>query len=72
MVSYVVVGMELTIEGMHCKSCKMLIEGEVGDLGFVKRIEVSLENRKAVVDTEEGNEDTIIKTIEELGFRVQR
>ena len=63
--------MEIKIEGMHCKSCKSLIEGELGDLECVESVEVSLEEKKGYVVVKEECRGLIIKTIEDLGFKVQ-
>ncbi|XP_037655883.1 copper-transporting ATPase 2 isoform X2 [Choloepus didactylus] len=44
-----VVAMQLRIDGMHCKSCVLNIEENIGQLPGVQRIQVSLENRAAQV-----------------------
>nr|XP_028577913.1 copper-transporting ATPase 2 isoform X5 [Podarcis muralis] len=40
---------ELSVEGMHCKSCINIIESSVSDLPGVQRIKVSLEQKNALV-----------------------
>ncbi|XP_054831117.1 copper-transporting ATPase 2 isoform X2 [Eublepharis macularius] len=40
---------ELAVEGMHCKSCINTIEKSISDLPGVHRIQVSLEQKSAVV-----------------------
>nr|XP_012638109.1 copper-transporting ATPase 2 isoform X2 [Microcebus murinus]XP_012638110.1 copper-transporting ATPase 2 isoform X2 [Microcebus murinus]XP_012638111.1 copper-transporting ATPase 2 isoform X2 [Microcebus murinus]XP_012638112.1 copper-transporting ATPase 2 isoform X2 [Microcebus murinus]XP_012638113.1 copper-transporting ATPase 2 isoform X2 [Microcebus murinus]XP_012638114.1 copper-transporting ATPase 2 isoform X2 [Microcebus murinus] len=44
-----VVTLQLRIDGMHCKSCVLNIEGNIGQLPGVQNIQVSLENRTAQV-----------------------
>ncbi|XP_073899561.1 copper-transporting ATPase 2 isoform X3 [Castor canadensis] len=41
--------LQLGIEGMHCKSCVLNIEGNIGQLSGVQNIQVSLENKTAQV-----------------------
>ncbi|XP_010634918.1 copper-transporting ATPase 2 isoform X1 [Fukomys damarensis] len=41
--------LELGIDGMHCQSCVLNIEGNIGQLPGVQRIQVSLENKTAQV-----------------------
>uniref|UniRef100_A0A2K6FV40 Copper-transporting ATPase 2 n=1 Tax=Propithecus coquereli TaxID=379532 RepID=A0A2K6FV40_PROCO len=44
-----VVTLQLRIDGMHCISCVLNIEGNIGQLPGVQNIQVSLENRTAEV-----------------------
>uniref|UniRef100_A0A452UYN7 Copper-transporting ATPase 2 n=1 Tax=Ursus maritimus TaxID=29073 RepID=A0A452UYN7_URSMA len=44
-----VVTLQLRIDGMHCKSCVLNIEENIGQLPGVQSIQVSLENRMAQV-----------------------
>ncbi|XP_053420007.1 copper-transporting ATPase 2 isoform X4 [Nycticebus coucang] len=44
-----VVTLQLGIQGMHCKSCVLNIEGNIGQLPGVQNIQVSLEDRTARV-----------------------
>ncbi|XP_045423254.1 copper-transporting ATPase 2 isoform X2 [Lemur catta] len=44
-----VVTLQLRIGGMHCNSCVLNIEGNIGQLPGVQNIQVSLENRTAQV-----------------------
>ncbi|XP_036867606.2 copper-transporting ATPase 2 isoform X5 [Manis javanica] len=44
-----VVTLNLSIDGMHCKSCVLNIEENIGQLPGVQNIQVSLENRTAQV-----------------------
>uniref|UniRef100_A0A8C8YLX5 Copper-transporting ATPase 2 n=1 Tax=Prolemur simus TaxID=1328070 RepID=A0A8C8YLX5_PROSS len=44
-----VVTLQLRIDGMHCNSCVLNIEGNIGQLPGVQNIQVSLENRTAQI-----------------------
>ncbi|XP_006879581.1 PREDICTED: copper-transporting ATPase 2 [Elephantulus edwardii] len=44
--------LQLTVDGMHCKSCVLNIEENIGQLPGVQSIQVSLENRTARVQFE--------------------
>ena len=59
------------IKGMHCDSCKKLIEGELKDK--VKSISVNVQAGKANIDFDENkiNENEIKKIILELGYQTQ-
>ncbi|XP_012890270.1 PREDICTED: copper-transporting ATPase 2 [Dipodomys ordii] len=41
--------LQLGINGMHCKSCVLNIEGNIGQLSGVQNIQVSLENKTAQI-----------------------
>jgi copper chaperone CopZ len=58
----------IKIEGMHCKSCKSLIEGEVSEIECVDSIAVSLEDANARIILKEDCTEQIVSTINELGF----
>jgi len=58
----------IMIEGMHCKSCKTLIESEVSEVDYVDSIIVSLEDANARVTIKEDRIEEIADIINELGF----
>lgn len=58
----------MAIEGMRCRSCKALIEGEVSGMDGVESISVSLEEGEAVVRLRQADIADIIEAIEKLGF----
>jgi len=62
--------MEITIgiEGMHCRSCKLLIESELNALEGVDKAEVSLEGSSAAITMSADRKDDIIRAVESLGF----
>ena len=62
---------EVNIEGMSCNHCKMSVEKAVGSIEGVTNVEVSLENKNAIVKSNvELDEDKIKNAIEEEGFKV--
>jgi len=61
---------KLKITGIHCKSCKELIESEIGLLKGVKDVSVSLKNDTAKInfEAEEISSKEIINEIEALNY----
>ncbi|MEK6827187.1 MAG: heavy-metal-associated domain-containing protein [Nanoarchaeota archaeon] len=61
---------KLTIEGMHCNSCAMIIEMELKD--YVNKIKVNLQKNSAEIDFDEKkiNQNKIIDLITKLGYVV--
>ncbi|MBI2147803.1 cation transporter [Candidatus Woesearchaeota archaeon] len=58
----------LTIQGMHCTSCKMLIEDACADIPGVISCKVDAASGKAVVEHEKGFDiGRVKKEIEKLG-----
>ncbi|MBM3256226.1 MAG: hypothetical protein FJZ04_02020 [Candidatus Moranbacteria bacterium] len=64
---------KLKITGIHCKSCKGLIEEEVNLIAGVKDSKVNAVSGEAWVIYNEGatNKDIIIKTVESLNYEVE-
>ena len=63
----------LTVIGMHCGSCKMLVEDALNDLG-AKKIKISVNEKIKVgeVSCEYEDKNKIIKAIEAEGYKVTR
>lgn len=60
------------IEGMSCNHCKMSVEKALSSIDGVERVEVSLENKNAVIESSrEINDDEIKTVIEEIGFSIK-
>jgi len=60
------------IDGMQCNHCKMTVEKVLGNIDGITKVEVNLENKNAIIETEkEISNETIIKVIEEAGFTVK-
>lgn len=60
------------IEGMQCNHCKMSVEKALSAMDGVAKVEVSLEEKKAVIEmTKEIEESKIREVIEEIGFNVK-
>lgn len=62
----------LQVPEVHCDHCKTSLEGAVGDLAGVDRVEVSVPDATLDVSFDETSVDlgTIKKTIEEQGYVV--
>ena len=58
----------IRIDGMNCKSCKSLIEGEVSEMAGVYSIEVSLNDSNAKVMLKKDCSEQVVDTINSLGF----
>ncbi len=61
------------LAGIHCKSCKHLIESVATDLPGVNSINVDLESRECEFNFDESkiSEKEIARAIEQLGYSVQ-
>lgn len=61
------------ITGIHCRSCKILIEEEIGPLAGVKSISVDHQSGKAELDIDEAafRRDEFETRLKELGYEVK-
>ncbi len=58
----------LTVKGMHCKSCKILIEDVLGDIEGVNSANVDPETGKTTIEHEDSLDISLVKKeIEEAG-----
>jgi len=57
----------LKIEGVHCSSCAMMIEGELLDAGI--KCKCSFTNQQIEVE-EKADEEKVKKLISDLGYSV--
>ncbi len=64
----------LNVEGMHCKSCEILINDALGEIEGVKKSNVSQEKGIVEVEYDENKVDKmkIIEIIKKEGFRIRR
>lgn len=64
---------ELPIEGMHCASCAMTIEGALNQTEGVKKATVNFATEKATVefDSATTSKENLIKTVKEAGYNVR-
>ena len=61
----------ITIEGMQCNHCKMSVEKALENIDGVIKVQVSLEDKKAVIELKEEIDNNKIKeAIKEAGFEV--
>ncbi len=65
---------QIDINGMSCGHCKMRVEKALGNLNGVENFDVSIEDKRAVVEFDENavSLDAIEQAIEELGFDVAK
>lgn len=62
----------IRIEGMQCNHCKMSVEKALNELDGVIKVEVSLEDKKAVIESQKEIDDNKIKEkITDAGFEVK-
>jgi len=60
------------IEGMSCNHCKMSVEKALSSIVGVSKVEVNLEKKNAILESETSlDNETIKKVIEEAGFTVK-
>ena len=59
----------INIEGMSCGHCVAHVKEALSELKDIKVIEVSLENKHAIVDTDISDNE-IISAIDEAGYEV--
>jgi len=62
---------EIKIDGMMCAHCKMMVEKALSNVEGVSNVEVSLEDKKAVVSmSAEITDETLKKAVEDAGYQV--
>lgn len=61
---------ELKVEGMHCDSCKAIIEDELSDMDGIKSKKVELGKAAIEFDEKKTSEAAIKKLITGLGYKV--
>ncbi len=60
------------IDGMQCNHCKMNVEKALNSIDKVTKVEVDLENKKAIIESQEEIENEVVKTaIQEAGYEVK-
>ena len=61
----------ILIEGMQCNHCKMTVEKALSSIEGITNVEVSLEDKNAVIEyNKEIENDKIKQVIEEAGFSI--
>jgi len=60
------------IEGMHCASCAMNIDGELEDTAGVKKVNTSYAKQQTEVEFDEGkiDEKKIAEVIKKAGYNI--
>lgn len=63
---------KIKIEGMSCNHCKMTVEKVLKELSGVKKVEVDLGKKEAIMEADRNIDERKIKeVIEEEGFEVK-
>ena len=58
----------LNVQGMTCKHCQKHVFDALSKVMGVIEVEVSLENKKAIVKGNNLNKDALIKAVEDEGY----
>lgn len=61
----------IKINGMHCKSCKALIESEVKDIKGVESVDVNLESEKAIISMSKDCTGEVLKCIKDMKYNTE-
>ena len=61
----------INVQGMHCKSCVMLIQDALEEIG-AKNVKISLDEKKQIgkVSFEYKDPKKVVETIEKEGYKV--
>ena len=63
---------KISIEGMMCDNCRKHVEKALSSIEGVTKVEVSLENKNAIIETsKEIDNEIIINAIKEEGYEVK-
>lgn len=64
----------LKIDGMHCVSCTMLVDGDLEDLKGVKSSKTNFAKAQCEVEFEEAEVeiDEIVRTVKGTGYKVSK
>jgi len=60
----------LEIEGMHCRSCEMIVQDELGDIGVESKASHESGEIEVTFDETKNSIDEIKKIIEKEGYKV--
>jgi len=61
---------EYKIEGMHCRSCEILLENQIKKIVGVNSVRASSKNGKIIVGYDKDVHNEVIRTIKENGYRI--
>jgi len=68
--------MIFNIDGMHCSNCEKRVKDTLARINGIKKAEVSIKNKKAIIELENGCLDRnkimneVITAVDELGYNV--
>lgn len=58
------------VEGMHCASCAMLIEGELEDIGVSAKCSYAAQLLEVEIEPTQVSEDTIKEAVHKAGYKL--
>lgn len=61
---------KLKIEGMHCSSCAMMIEGELEDIGVTAKCSFAAQIVEVEFDNQKISDGDIAKAIQKAGYKI--
>ena len=62
--------MVLKVEGMHCRSCEMLIDDALDDIGVKSKSSNAAATVEVEYDENKVSREDVVKAIENEGYRV--
>lgn len=63
---------KIPVSGMHCRSCEVLLEGKLENIGGVNRVKASQNNSALTVDADDSvSRKTIESAIKEAGYEIR-
>ena len=60
----------IIIEGMSCNHCIMAVKNALSELEGISKVEVDLENKRAIIEGENLEDEMLKEAIEEAGYDV--
>lgn len=61
---------QLTVSGLHCVNCSLLIEEELADIGVSAKANYAKQTVDVVYDDAKISDNTITQVIKKLGYKV--
>ena len=58
------------VEGMHCTSCAMMIEGELEDIGLVASCNYATASLEVEIESTQVDEEAIRKAVLKAGYKL--
>ena len=63
----------LHVKGMHCNSCKLLVEKSLGNIDHIQKVQANVQQGTVTIDYEKTpNFDDITNTIKDCGYEISQ